>query len=61
VFTGKQDDIDEVMQQADIAMYKSKAAGRKAIHFFAPALQTAVNARVLLEEENMGRSGQFNE
>ncbi len=51
VFAGKQDHIDEVMQQADIAMYKSKAAGRKAIHFFAPALQTAVNARVLLEED----------
>ncbi len=51
VFSGKQDDIDEVMQQADIAMYKSKAAGRKAIHFFAPALQTAVNARVLMEED----------
>jgi diguanylate cyclase (GGDEF)-like protein/PAS domain S-box-containing protein len=41
----------QVLQQADIAMYQAKAAGRNTIRFFAPALQAAVNARACLEEE----------
>ena len=51
VFASEQDNIDDVMQQADLAMYKSKSVGRKAIHFFFPALQVAANARVSLEDE----------
>jgi diguanylate cyclase (GGDEF)-like protein/PAS domain S-box-containing protein len=41
----------ELLQQADIAMYQAKAAGRNTIHFFAPALQAAINARAALEDE----------
>ena len=41
----------QILQQADIAMYQAKAAGRNAIRFFAPALQAAVNARACLEDE----------
>jgi len=41
----------EVLQQADIAMYQAKAAGRNTLRFFAPALQAAVNARAALEED----------
>ena len=44
------DSID-IMQQADIAMYQAKAAGRDTVCFFTPALKTAVNARATLEEE----------
>jgi diguanylate cyclase (GGDEF)-like protein/PAS domain S-box-containing protein len=43
-------DADEVLQQADIAMYQAKTAGRNTLRFFAPALQSAVKARAALEE-----------
>ncbi|MGA8668560.1 MAG: EAL domain-containing protein [Terracidiphilus sp.] len=43
--------MNEVLQQADIAMYQAKAAGRNTIHFFAPALQAAVNARAAAEDD----------
>ncbi len=42
---------NEILQQADIAMYQAKAAGRNTMHFFAPALQAAVNARAAMEED----------
>jgi diguanylate cyclase (GGDEF)-like protein/PAS domain S-box-containing protein len=47
---GKQS-TSEILQQADIAMYQAKAAGRNTFRFFAPALQAAVNLRASLEEE----------
>jgi diguanylate cyclase (GGDEF)-like protein len=40
-----------ILQQADIAMYQAKAAGKDAIRFFAPELQSAVNARAAMENE----------
>ena len=51
VFGTSQDSTNEILQQADIAMYQAKAAGRNTLHFFAPALQTAVNARAEMEED----------
>jgi diguanylate cyclase (GGDEF)-like protein len=42
---------EEVLQQADIAMYQAKAEGRNTVRFFAPELQVAINARTALEEE----------
>ena len=41
----------ELLQQADIALYQAKSAGRNTARFFAPALQAAVNARAILENE----------
>ncbi len=51
VFGNQSESINEVLQQADIAMYQAKAAGRNAMFFFAPALQASVNARVALEKD----------
>jgi diguanylate cyclase (GGDEF)-like protein len=51
VFGSPQDSTNEVLQQADIAMYQAKAAGRNTLHFFAPALQAAVNARAEMEDD----------
>jgi len=51
VFGTHLDTSSEILQQAELAMYQAKAAGRNAIHFFAPALQAAVNARAALEDD----------
>jgi diguanylate cyclase (GGDEF)-like protein len=51
VVGNRQQSTDEVLQQADIAMYQAKAAGRNTLRFFEPALQTAVNDRATMEEE----------
>jgi diguanylate cyclase (GGDEF)-like protein/PAS domain S-box-containing protein len=51
VFGGQRESSNEILKQADIAMYQAKAAGRNTMRFFAPALQAAVNARAALEED----------
>ena len=43
--------LDEILQQAEIALYQAKAAGRNTMRFFSPALQAAVNARAAMEED----------
>ncbi|MGD0630531.1 MAG: PAS domain S-box protein [Terracidiphilus sp.] len=61
VFGTRRESSNEILQQADIAMYQAKAAGRNTMRFFAPALQAAVNARAALEEDlrESIRTGQF--
>jgi diguanylate cyclase (GGDEF)-like protein/PAS domain S-box-containing protein len=51
VFGDHRETVDDVMRQADIAMYQAKAAGRNTLHLFSPALQAAVHARAALEED----------
>jgi diguanylate cyclase (GGDEF)-like protein/PAS domain S-box-containing protein len=43
--------VDDLIKQADIAMYQAKAAGRNALRFFNPDMQTVLAARVKLETE----------
>lgn len=43
--------IDDLMKQADIAMYQSKKAGRNTLRFFDPQMQEAVDARAILEAD----------
>ncbi|GGZ01103.1 putative bifunctional diguanylate cyclase/phosphodiesterase [Pseudoduganella plicata] len=43
--------MDTVMKQADIAMYHAKAAGRNTLRFFDPAMQAAIDARSVLEND----------
>jgi diguanylate cyclase (GGDEF)-like protein/PAS domain S-box-containing protein len=50
VFGDDHKNVTEVLQQADIAMYQAKAAGRNTTHFFAPGLQAIVTAHAALEE-----------
>jgi diguanylate cyclase (GGDEF)-like protein/PAS domain S-box-containing protein len=51
LFGGNHASIDELMKQADIAMYQAKKSGRNAIFLFDPAMQSAMNARVEMEKE----------
>ena len=51
IFGGRRNSTDEILQQADIALYQAKAAGRNTIRFFSPALQVAVNARAAMEDD----------
>ena len=42
---------EELLQQAEMAMYQAKASGRQSIRFFDPAMQEAVSTQMLLEED----------
>ena len=50
-FSGNQQTTEELMKQADIAMYQAKKAGRNALRFFDRQMQENISARVSLEGE----------
>jgi diguanylate cyclase (GGDEF)-like protein/PAS domain S-box-containing protein len=50
VFSGHKAATEELLSQADTAMYQSKAAGRNTLTLFDPAMQQAIIARVAMEK-----------
>lgn len=51
LFYGDGVGVDEILRQADTAMYQAKSAGRNRIVFFQPAMQQALEARSNLEND----------
>ncbi len=51
LFRGHSDSIDDLLKFADIAMYQAKTAGRNAIRFYDPEMQTEIEQRATLEAE----------
>jgi diguanylate cyclase (GGDEF)-like protein/PAS domain S-box-containing protein len=51
LFSGHQNSIEELLKQADLAMYQSKTAGRNALRFFDPDMQAVVSTRAAIESD----------
>jgi EAL domain-containing protein (putative c-di-GMP-specific phosphodiesterase class I) len=51
VFPDDGDKLQVLLRNADIAMYKSKQAGRNRLHFYAPQMQAEAQLRVRLEAD----------
>lgn len=49
LFADCENSVEELLKQADIAMYQAKAAGRNALRFFDPAMQATLAARAEME------------
>jgi diguanylate cyclase (GGDEF)-like protein/PAS domain S-box-containing protein len=54
LFPENHENPDAVLQQADTAMYRSKASGRNSISFFQPSMQVAADLRLSLEQDLRG-------
>jgi diguanylate cyclase (GGDEF)-like protein len=51
LFNDHQSAIEELLKQADIAMYQAKIAGRNTMRFFNPQMQDVINDRAAMEND----------
>ncbi|WP_293600265.1 EAL domain-containing protein, partial [Polynucleobacter sp. 39-46-10] len=52
IFSGHRNDtLENILKQADLAMYQAKSAGRNTMQFFDTEMQSTLNARAALESD----------
>ncbi|MDP1659432.1 MAG: EAL domain-containing protein [Methylotenera sp.] len=51
LFHDHQFEVEDLLKQADIAMYQAKKAGRNTLRFFDPVMQETINARANMERD----------
>lgn len=51
IFPSPNQGVEDILKQADSAMYRAKAVGRNAIRFFLPHMQESVDERLNLQSE----------
>lgn len=51
LFAGNAGNYDEILKQADLALYGAKAEGKNTLRFFDPALQYEIERRSMLERD----------
>ena len=51
LFSGHEQALDDLLKQADIAMYQAKTSGRNAIRFYDPVMQATIAARSSIEHD----------
>jgi diguanylate cyclase (GGDEF)-like protein/PAS domain S-box-containing protein len=51
LFRGQDASVDDLLRQADVALYRAKDSGRGAVCFFDPEMQALLNARAELETD----------
>jgi len=51
LFLGHLENVEDLLKHADVAMYQAKTAGRNAIRFFDPQMQTVLDMRAALEAD----------
>jgi diguanylate cyclase (GGDEF)-like protein/PAS domain S-box-containing protein len=49
LFRGQGASVDMYLKQADVALYQAKDAGRNLVRFFNPAMQAAIDSRMVME------------
>lgn len=49
LFCGNEVSVEDLLKQADLALYQAKAGGRNASRFFNPAMQAAIDSRLEME------------
>jgi diguanylate cyclase (GGDEF)-like protein/PAS domain S-box-containing protein len=51
LFRGHSASMDQILKQADMAMYEAKNSGRNSMRFFQPEMQKAITLRAALEQD----------
>jgi len=51
LFRGHLESVEDLLKHADVAMFQAKTAGRNAIRFFDPQMQTVLDTRAALEAD----------